>query len=311
MSIPKHYELRVPVLNYLSEHGAAGSKTMEQPLAAQLNLTEEEVAQMYESGNGPVFKDRISWALTYLGIADLVKRVDRGLYQLTPQGIKLLETPDKVNEYIEEVIRKREEGKKKIVGEVIASPVSAQAQLTPQEELYKSFEDFKRTECSQILDRIISKSWQEFEKLVVQLLQKMGYGERIKDSGHVTKATNDKGIDGIIKEDVLGFGRIYIQAKKYGRKNGVGREDIHKFVGALAGAKANKGVLITTSYFNRNALEYVNDLNSNTTVVLIDGEQLADYIYTYSLGMQTEEVITIKKIDNDFWDSMQDDKTIL
>ena len=106
----------------------------------------------------------------------------------------------------------------------------------------------------------------------------MGYGGEIKNSGEVTQYSNDNGIDGIIKEDVLGFGRIYIQAKRYQRDNKIGREDLNKFVGALAVAQSNKGVFITTSSFNKNAIEYASKLNNNTTLVLIDGEQLAKYI---------------------------------
>lgn len=134
----------------------------------------------------------------------------------------------------------------------------------------------------------------------------MGYGGEIENSGEVTQYSNDKGIDGIIKEDVLGFGRIHIQAKRYKRENRIGREDLNKFVGALAGTQSNKGVFITTSSFNKNALEYANSL-TGVTLVLIDGEKLAQYIYEYSLGMQTEQIIEIKKLDSDYWDVMEDD----
>lgn len=128
----------------------------------------------------------------------------------------------------------------------------------------------------------------------------------IKDSGSITQATNDKGIDGVIKEDVLGLGRIHIQAKKYSRENGIGSEDLQKFAGALLVAQSGKGVFITTSYYTKAALEYVKNLNGRPTIVLINGEELADYIYQYDLGMQTEQVITIKKLDSDYWDEMPD-----
>ncbi len=153
----------------------------------------------------------------------------------------------------------------------------------------------------------MTKTPTSFEKLVVMLLQKMGYGGEIKNSGLVTKVSNDGGIDGIIKEDVLGLGRIHIQAKRYKMDSCIGREEIQKFVGALAVAQSNKGVFITTSYYSKGALEYVNNLNGSTTIVLIDGKQLAEYIYDYSLGMQVEQTIEIKKLDADFWDSMKDE----
>ncbi|GAG34903.1 unnamed protein product, partial [marine sediment metagenome] len=118
--------------------------------------------------------------------------------------------------------------------------------------------------------------------------------------------SNDEGIDGVIKEDVLGLGRIHIQAKRYDRNNTVGREEIQKFVGALAVAQSNKGVFITTSSYSKGAIEYADSLHGSTTLVLIDGQGLAKYIYDYNLGMQTEQTIEIKKMDSDFWDSMQD-----
>ncbi|MGU9957357.1 MAG: restriction endonuclease [Arenicellales bacterium WSBS_2016_MAG_OTU3] len=145
---------------------------------------------------------------------------------------------------------------------------------------------------------------------MLKLLQRMGYGGGIKAAGEVTNYTNDKGIDGIIKEDVLGLGRIHIQAKRYAKDNSVGREEIQKFVGALAVAQSNKGVFITTSSYSKGASQYAEDLNGATTIVLIDGNKLAQYIYKYGLGMQVEQTFEIKKLDSDFWDSMEDEKPI-
>ena len=138
------------------------------------------------------------------------------------------------------------------------------------------------------------------------LLQAMGYGGQVKDAGEVTQYANDDGIDGVIKDDVLGLGRVHIQAKRYARDNTVGREEVQKFVGALAVAQSKKGVFITTSRHSPGAIEYADSLHGSTTVVLIDGEQLAAYIYDYGLGMQVEQTIEIKKLDSDFWDKMQD-----
>ncbi|PCI22752.1 MAG: hypothetical protein COB67_13250 [SAR324 cluster bacterium] len=183
--------------------------------------------------------------------------------------------------------------------------------MTPQESLYESYEKIRGSTYEDILDTIFNKSPRDFEHLVVQLLERMGYGGKVKDAGKVTQASNDGGIDGIIKEDVLGLGRIHIQAKRYHKDNTVGREEIQKFVGALAVAQSNKGVFITTSSYSKGAIEYANSLNGNTTLVLIDGLQLAKYIYDYSLGMQTEQVIEIKKMDSDFWDRMQDSQETL
>lgn len=313
MPIPKHNELRVPVLEYLKANGASASKEMVSPLSQKLNLTEDEISQMYPSGNGPIFKDRISWALTYLGMSGLINKQGRGIYEITVKGNELLATPNKIDSYIDEQMALRalrEATNQKTENNSSELPIEKSIpseKLTPQEKLYQSYANIKKSTTDEILETILSKTPREFEKLVVTLLQKMGYGGEIKNSGIVTKATNDNGIDGIIKEDILGLGRIYIQAKRYAPENTIGREEIQKFVGALAVAQSNKGVFITTSYFKKTATEYVNSLNGSTTIVLIDGQQLADYIYDYELGMQVEQTIKIKKLDSDFWDAMQDD----
>ncbi|MCT7432708.1 restriction endonuclease [Aliarcobacter cryaerophilus] len=313
MSIPTHDEIRVPALKLLKEKGVLKLKDFEAPLAEEFNLTHDELIKMYDSGNGPVFYDRISWALSYLNMAGLTKKPKRAYYEITEDGMKALNTPEKVDEYITKKIQQRNQEKNIISNENTTASNNiddSNDDMTPSETIEISFKKIKNKIYNDILDTIISKSPREFEKLVVSLLQKMGYGGEIKNSGEVTQYSNDNGIDGIIKEDVLGFGRIYIQAKRYQRDNKIGREDLNKFVGALAVAQSNKGVFITTSSFNKNAVEYASKLNSTTTLVLIDGEQLAKYIYDYSLGMQTKEIIEIKELDSDFWDSMEDDNTI-
>ena len=310
MSIPTHDEIRVPALKLLQKKGILKLKDFEVPLAKEYNLSHDELIKMYDSGNGPVFYDRISWALSYLNMAGLTKKPKRAHYEITEEGIKLLNTPEKVDDYIAKRVQQRNQEKNTLSNENTLTSNNiddSNDEMTPSETIEISFKKIKSKIYNDILDTIISKTPREFEKLVVALLQKMGYGGEIQNSGEVTQYSNDNGIDGIIKEDVLGFGRIYIQAKRYQRDNKIGREDLNKFVGALAVAQSNKGVFITTSSFNKNAIEYASKLNNNTTLVLIDGEQLAKYIYDYSLGMQTEQIIEIKKLDSDFWDIMEDD----
>jgi restriction system protein len=311
MSIPKHNEIRIPVLNFLKEHGDSSSKDMLMSLSKHFGLSEEELTQMYESGNGPIFKDRISWALTYLGFTDLIERPKRGIYRISQKGLDMLLTPEKIDVYVDHFASLRIAQKKNKVGElaeISQDENSNHTSLTPAESVYQSFQKLKKAKMDEVLETILRKEAFEFEKLVVWLLQKMGYGGEIKESGTVTQRSNDRGIDGIIKEDILGFGKIYIQAKRYARDKSIGREELQKFVGALAVAQSNKGVFITTSSFRSTAVEYVNSLNSSATIVLIDGDQLAEYIYDYDLGMQTEKVFTIKGLDNDFWDELIDEK---
>ncbi|MFV0140444.1 restriction endonuclease [Empedobacter falsenii] len=307
MSIPKYNEIQLPVLRILSEGKTLKLKDFIEPIANEFSLTNDEINEMYPSGNGHVFYDRISWALSYLNMAGLLDKPGRGLFKISEKGLDVLKTPDKVVSYVEKEVQKSYKQKKE--KETLQTDISETKteDLTPQEKLYNSFNKIRETVYEEILNTILSKSPSSFEKLVVLLLQKMGYGGEIKDSGLVTKQSNDGGIDGIIKEDILGFGRINIQAKRYKRDTVIGREEIQKFVGALMVAQSNKGVFITTSYFSKNAIEYVQNLYGNTTVVLIDGTKLAEYIYNYGLGMQVEQLIEIKKMDSDFWDSMTDE----
>ncbi|MDR0229876.1 MAG: restriction endonuclease [Flavobacteriaceae bacterium] len=310
MTIPKHNELRIPILEILSDGKAYKLKQFQKPLAQKFGLTEEQIYEMYPSGNGHVFYDRISWALSYLNMAGLLDKPNRGVYVINSKAKELLKTPELINSYIEERVAKRDKKKSSGEQENDFNIIKVQEDATPAEKLSASFENIKNTVYESIIEIILSKSPASFERLVVKLLQKMGYGGEVSDSGLVTKKSNDGGIDGIIKEDILGFGRIYIQAKRFSPKVSVGRQDIQGFVGALAVAQSNKGVFITTSYFTKTAKDFVKSLNSSATVILIDGKDLARYIYDYGLGMQVEKTIEIKKLDTDFWDDYEDDRLI-
>lgn len=303
MLIPKHDEIRAPALQLLSENPSLRLNQFEAPLAKHFNLTDDEVSQEYDSGNGKIFYDRISWALSYMNMAGLVEKPKRGIYQISEIGREKIQNPSEINNYIDLQMQSRKTTRK-FDDE---KDDSKSANLTPQEELYVSSTKIRQTIYNEIIDVILSKKPREFENLVVKLLQKMGYGGEIKSAAEVTQYSNDKGIDGIIKEDILGLGRIHIQAKRYAKSNTIGREEIQRFVGALAVAQSNKGVFITTSSYTSAAIEYAESLNGSTTLVLIDGEKLAEYIFDYGLGMQVEQTIEIKKLDSDFWDSMEDD----
>ena len=305
MAIPKHFEIRVPALELLSQHDSMKLSEIVTGLAQHFHLTEEELKEIYPSGNGEIFYDRVSWALSYLNMADLLDKPRRGFYKINDTGLKLLATPAKVNDYVNTKVSERERPIKKSQNDRNISSENEDSSSTPSDRLFTSFQKIKEARKIEILNTILDKDPYEFEDLVVQLLQKMGYGGEIKDSGLVTSASNDGGIDGIIKEDVLGLGKIFIQAKRFDHGNSIGRDSVQKFAGALLGSPLSKGVFITTSFFSKGAIEYVDKL-SNATIILIDGDQLAEYIYEYGLGMQVEQTLEIKKLDADFWDSMKD-----
>lgn len=304
MNLPKYHEIMPFALSYFAEHGAQKWRNSEAWLAKAMDVSEEGVLLEYESGNGKVFLDRIGWALSALTATGLLERPSRGAYQLTEEGKAFLDKPKQVYPFVKAKQAQRKLARAKVEPVVDLDSRESNEDITPAEALESAYQEILTERYDQILDTILSKSPRDFEHLVVKLLSKMGYGGQVENAALVTKSSHDGGIDGVIKEDVLGFGRIYIQAKRYARDNAISREDIQKFVGALAVAQSNKGVFITTSRFSEHARRYAQELNGSTNLVLIDGVQLAKYIYQYSVGMQTSRVVEIKELDSDFWDEM-------
>ena len=307
--IPTFQQIRAQVLRALNVGGVMRAKDLRTPLAKHFNLTNDELNTKYDSGNGEIFLDRISWALSYLFMAKLADKPRRGDYTISQKGKELVAscTDEEINKYINDTVskpRKTSGETDKVIGATI---MTSNNELTPQEGLYESYENIKQSIQADILATILSKKPQAFERIVVELLQVMGYGGEIKDAGFVTKLSNDGGIDGIIKEDVLGFNHISIQAKRYAANNHVGRNEVQAFVGAVAGTPSKKGVFITTSDFTKGAIDYVESLNGTPTVILINGEQLTKYLYECGLGLQEERVFKVMKLDRDFWDAMDDE----
>ncbi len=304
--IPQFDEIRIQALKELSTGVVMRAKELRIPLAKHFGLTDEEMNAWYPSGNGEIFLDRISWALSYLFIAGLVEKPQRGDYKISEKGLSMLSsrTEEQINEFIKVTVNAKTPKKNAKNKNIASSHVANNDERTPEEELGDSYDRIKQNVQSQILTTILSKQPQEFEKLVVKLLQAMGYGGEIKNSGMVTKVSNDGGIDGIIKEDILGFNHISIQAKRYALDNNVGRNEVQSFVGAVAGTPSKKGVFITTSDYTKGAMDYVESLNGTPTIILINGQQLTEYIYDYGLGLQTEKVLKVMKMDMDYWDAM-------
>lgn len=268
--IPRFEEIRIQALKELSACIVMRAKDLRIPLAKHFGLTEEEMNAWYPSGNGEIFLDRISWALSYLFIAGLVEKPQRGDYKISEKGLTMLSscTEEQINDFIKETVSAKTPKKNsndKAINNA-SSHVGNNDELTPEEELADSYDRIKQNVQSQILTTILSKQPQEFERLVVKLLQAMGYGGEVKNSGIVTKLSNDGGIDGIIKEDILGFNHISIQAKRYAIGNNVQRHEVQSFVGAVAGTPSKKGVFITTSDYTKGAVDYVESLNGSPTI---------------------------------------------
>nr|WP_242052356.1 restriction endonuclease [Dysgonomonas sp. GY75] len=256
------------------------------------------------SGQTFLFGNRVGWARTYLKKAGLLDSPKRGFICITQRGLSALkQRPKEINvtflkqypEFLEFQNLKRDNN--------TSENIQNQSEIlnqTPEEILEDSYQNIRKSLAQELLDRITRLSPTFFERLVVELLVKMGYGGSIKDAGKAIGKSGDEGIDGTIKEDKLGLDIIYIQAKRWQQGNIVGRPEIHKFVGALAGQGAKKGIFITTSSFTKDALEFVP--RNETKIVLIDGYKLAQLMIDYNLGVATQYVYEVKKIDSDYFE---------
>jgi restriction system protein len=300
--IPDYQTIMLPLLKLISDNKEHKMRDVTDELAKQLGVTEEEKKELLPSGAAPVFYNRTAWAKTYLKKAGLIDSPKQGIVVITQRGHEVLKrNPTSINvkflkefpEFIEFQSAKREEE-----GNDIESSDDSSTQ-TPEEALESAYQKIRASLAQDILNKVITLSPAFFERLVVELLVKMGYGGSIKDAGKAIGKSGDEGIDGTIKEDKLGLDIIYIQAKRWQPGNVVGRPELQKFVGALAGQGAKKGIFITTSSFTKDAKEYIP--RNETKIVLIDGEQLAQLMIDFNLGVTSLNNYEVKRIDSDYF----------
>ena len=296
-----------PILAALAERPEMQAKEIAEAVADHFGLSQDERAQILPSGMQATYRNRAGWGMTNLHKARLIERVRRGVYRITEAGRSLLKTgPETISNqvlqelspefaaYIDGIRMGRREDREAGAAPVTASP----SDESPEEALDRAHRTLTADLATEILDSIAECSPAFFERLVVQLLVKMGYGGSFEDAAQSVGRSGDGGIDGIIKEDRLGLDAIYVQAKRW--KDGIGRPQIQAFVGALTGHRARKGVFITTSSFSREAREYVRNLDAK--VVLIDGETLADYMIEVGLGVTLVQTYEVKRLDSDFFE---------
>ena len=300
--IPDYQTLMLPLLRLVSDRQEHKYRNLIENLATEFQVNDEERKELLASGNQAIFDNRVGWAKTYLKKAGLLDSPKRATFVITDIGLQTLKkNPDRIDAkflkqfpaFLDFQNASRNDNETE---EIITVETNEQ---TPEENLDKAYQRIRKSLASELLNRIIDLSPTFFERLVVELLVKMGYGGSIKDAGKAIGKSGDEGIDGTIKEDKLGLDIIYIQAKRWKPGNVVGRPELHKFVGALAGQGAKKGIFITTSNFTKEALEYTP--KNETKIVLIDGEQLAQLMIDYSLGCTTQQVYELKKIDSDYF----------
>jgi restriction system protein len=291
----------LPFLTAMSDGNVHRVTDVGQLLSTQFNLTDAETNERIPSGQSTIFDNRIGWARTYLKKAGLIEPVLRGQYRITPRGLDVLKSkPSRIDaaflkqfpEFIQ-FVSPKEDGQ--TAGVETVEPSESQ---TPLEVLESAYQRLRRELADELLQTVKSAAPAFFEHLVVDLLVAMGYGGSLKDAGQAVGRTGDDGVDGIIKEDRLGLDAVYIQAKRWTAS--VGRPEIQAFAGSLEGHRARKGVFITTSQFSKDAREYVTRIEKR--IVLIDGEQLAQLMMDYGVGVSEVDTYKVKKLDHDYFE---------
>jgi restriction system protein len=300
--IPDYQSLMLPLLRLTSDGKEHNYRELIEKLATEFNVSDEERKELLASGNQAIFDNRVGWAKTYLKKAGLLDSPKRAFFVITNLGLETLKLNlDRIDaKYLRRFPAFLEfQNASRNDNESEETTLLLNIEETPEENLDKAYQRIRKSLAIELLNHVIELSPSFFERLVVELLVKMGYGGSIKDAGKALGKSGDEGIDGTIKEDKLGLDIIYIQAKCWKPGNVVGRPEIQKFVGALAGQGAKKGIFITTSSFTKEALDYTP--RNETKIVLIDGNQLSQLMIDYNLGCTTQQTYELKKIDSDYF----------
>jgi restriction system protein len=303
MSIPDFQTVMLPLLELAQDGKEYKLSEAIDLLANRFNLTSAERQELLPSGKQARFNNRVGWACTYMKKAGLLVYPSRGKLKISLRGLTLLSSkPDRITtktlkefpEYLDFINTTSNSDSS---SDLSLGSKSTNVEQTPDEEIDSIYQKLRFNLAQEMLEKIKSCSPAFFEQLVIELLVKMGYGGSLADAGKAIGKTGDEGIDGIIKEDKLGLDIIYIQAKRW--DSTVGRPEIQKFVGALAGKGAKKGVFITTARFSEQARSY---LPNDIKVVLIDGLQLTNYAIDFNLGVSVVSEYQIKRLDLDYFE---------
>jgi len=299
VAIPDYQSIMLPLIEMAADGGEYSLREAIENLAQYFSLSDEERQAMLPSGRQATFDNRVGWARTYLKKANLLQTTRRGYFQITAKGKSTLaERPIEINvkylerfpEFFEFKNFKREPSNSENL------PIQIQDK-TPEENLETIVQGLNQDLASELLDNIKICSPSFFEALVIDVLVKMGYGGTRQDAGKIVGRSGDGGIDGTINEDRLGLDIIYVQAKRW--ENPVGRPEIQKFAGALQGFRARKGIFITSSSFTTEAKDFVARIDNK--IILIDGQNLAQYMIEFDVGVTTKDTYQIKKIDFDYF----------
>ena len=297
MSLPKYNELYNPFLEALRDGQTYTLKEVRDRVAKNLHLSAEDLAEQLSSQRQSLYANRMAWANTYLKKAGMVEAPRRGLCRITPAGQQLLASGCTITN---DLLKSESAAFASFISStpttepIVAFPSVAQpAEKTPLEMIDELYGTLNNQLADDLLDEIMQQSPAFFEQLVVDLMVAMNYGD-----GFVTKYSGDDGIDGIIHEDKLGFNLIYIQAKRWQPSITIGKPELQKFAGAMMGPpRVEKGLFITTAKFSQGAKDFA----SAQHIILVDGQKLTELMVEYDLGVSTQKVYKIKRIDSDYF----------
>lgn len=297
MGMLSQTEMMKFVLEIMSEYPHFSRQQAKSEVCEKLHLSAEEQNQKTDSGV-PIYESRTGWAVSWLCAADYIERVRRGTYVITEKGKRILEENLSLDEFSRRLQGEVRNSQTQDAGETDVPQEDFISDSSPMERLDSIVKEMHSQLSREIMNAIMSVEGRAgdtfFERIVTDLLEKMGYGK-----GSVTAASNDGGIDGIIKTDPLGFNPIMIQAKRYATDHSVGRPEIQGFAGALGAV--TRGAFITTSYFSKGAIEFAKSY-PHSDIVLIDGKKLTELMIQYNLGVSVERDIYIKRIDSDYFE---------
>lgn len=302
MSIPDFQTLMRPLLELHRDKQEHINRDLVNTLAEQFSLSEDERREMLPSGRAKMFDNRVGWAKTYIANAGLIEAPRRGISVITQRGLSLLqEHAGPINLKLLNTLNegKPVQGKKSDAPSLEVIKASETSE-TPEEAFENAYLKIRADVESKIIQKILANPPEFLERVIIDLVVKMGYGGNRKDAGEAIGRSGDEGIDGIIKEDPLGLDIIYLQAKRY--EGTVGRPDIQKFAGALQGQRAKKGIFITTSSYSKEAKDYVAKID--TKIILIDGAMLARLMFDHGVGVSVNTVYEAKRIDTDYFDEI-------
>lgn len=296
MELPKYHETFIPILEILNHAGSLKSRELASKVRDEYysDLPQELLIQKTSSGAN-VLLDRILWGKSYLKMAKFVSYPKRGLVQITDKGKSRLATgslPLRDLQNDRDFINHRESVKSEKENEIELESVNLE-NASPQDLIDSGFSSIETEIKTNLLERLKEIDPYYFEKVILILLKRMGYGDFVE-----TSKSNDGGIDGIINEDKLGLEKIYTQAKRY-NENKVREKDIRNFIGAMSG-DTSKGVFITTSTFDDSAIKKASE--AHHSIILIDGAKLVDLMHSYNVGVQVKTVYEVKELDNDFFE---------